>query len=202
MQLLLIRHALPLRVDDAGGPADPALSTTGLEQAERLAVGLAGEAIDAVWSSPMRRARETSGPLAGALGLDVTVDDDLAEFDRELSFYVPMEQIRGTDDPRWAQLVEEWSSAETEADRRAFRAKVVAAVERVVAASPGQRVAVVCHGGVINAYLSHILDIERTLFFEPDYTSVNRVLASRAGHRQLVSANETPHLGRPPGDAT
>ncbi len=194
MQLLLIRHGLPVRVDDAGGPADPALAPAGRDQAEQLAARLVGEGIDAVWSSPMRRARETAAPLAGAVGVEVTIDDDLAEFDRDLSFYVPMEEIRGTDDPRWAQLVEEWSSAETEDQRRAFRTTVVTAVERIADASPGQRVAVVCHGGVINAYLSHILDIERTLFFEPDYTSVSRVLASRTGHRQLVSANETAHL--------
>ncbi len=142
----------------------------------------------------MRRARETAAPLAAQLGLSVSVDDGLAEFDRHLHHYVPMEEIRGTDDPRWAELVEEWTSTETEAQRRAFRSTVVVAIEGIIAGHPSQGVAVVCHGGVINAYLSHVLGMEATLFFEPAYTSVSRVLASRSGVRQLVSANETPHL--------
>ncbi len=194
---MLVRHGRPERVDDAGGPADPGLASTGQDQADALATFLAGDhgvAVDAVWSSPMRRARETAAPLAARLGLSVTVEDGLAEFDRHLHHYIPMEEIRGTDDPRWAELVEEWTSAESEEQRRAFRSTVVAAVEGIVARHPSQAVAVVCHGGVINAYLSHVLGIEATLFFEPAYTSLNRVLASRSGNRQLVSANETPHL--------
>ena len=51
-----------------------------------------------------------------------------------------------------------------------------------------------CHGGVINAYASHVLGIEFPLFFQPTYTSVNRFLASSAGHRSVVSLNEAGHL--------
>jgi probable phosphoglycerate mutase len=55
-------------------------------------------------------------------------------------------------------------------------------------------VAVVCHGGVINAYLSSVLGIDPILFFEPYYTCVNRVLAARTGERSILSVNETGHL--------
>jgi broad specificity phosphatase PhoE len=70
----------------------------------------------------------------------------------------------------------------------------VAAIERVVATHPGGLVAIVAHGGVINAYLAHILGLGTRMFFEPAYTSVSRVVASRSGARQLVSVNETGHL--------
>ena len=36
--------------------------------------------------------------------------------------------------------------------------------------------------------------LPQTMFFLPHYTSVNRFLASRAGHRSVVSLNETGHL--------
>jgi len=199
MQLLLVRHGLPVRIDDAGGPADPALSPLGISQAEALAAWARQDPtaqVEAVWSSPMRRARETAVHLAAAFdGLEVEVRDGLKEFDHALHYYVPTEELRASDDPRWAELVAEWTSAESEEERRAFRATVVEAIEAIVQAHVSQQVAVVCHGGVINAYLSHILGIDRTLFFEPAYTSVSRVLAGRGGQRQLVSANETPHLG-------
>ena len=191
MELVFVRHGLPLRIDDAGGPADPALSEEGRRQADDLATWLAPTGMEAIYSSPMRRARETAAPLATKLGRDVVTEDGLEEFDAHLHFYIPLEEM-DRNDPRWQQLVAEWSSPEADTTRQTFRTRVVDAVERIVAAHPAQRVALVCHGGVINAYLSHILDMDRTMFFEPGYTSISRVLASRDGHRQLLSANESP----------
>jgi 2,3-bisphosphoglycerate-dependent phosphoglycerate mutase len=71
---------------------------------------------------------------------------------------------------------------------------VVTAIEHIITGNPGGSVAVVCHGGVINVYLAHILGIERPLWFEPKYTSIHRVLASRRGDRSLQALNETAHL--------
>jgi probable phosphoglycerate mutase len=76
-----------------------------------------------------------------------------------------------------------------------FRTGVVEAVEDVIASHQGQTVVAVCHGGVINAYISHILHIEDASgFFYPNYTSIHRVAAGRAGQRTLLSLNETAHL--------
>src|SRR5688572_18829417 len=109
MELLLIRHALPLRVDEGSvdGPADPALAELGHGQAAALAEWLAVEPIDAIWCSPMRRARETAEPLAQRLGLPITIDDDLAEFDREAASYIPIEELKAAGDPRWNELPEQ-----------------------------------------------------------------------------------------------
>src|SRR5262249_23634637 len=56
MELLLIRHALPVRRELVEGPADPELSEAGLAQAERLADYLADETLHAIYVSPLRRA--------------------------------------------------------------------------------------------------------------------------------------------------
>jgi 2,3-bisphosphoglycerate-dependent phosphoglycerate mutase len=189
MELLLIRHALPVRIDGGDGPADPDLSDAGHQQAAALAEWLVDEGIEAIWASPMRRARQTAAPLEAATGLTATIDDDLKEFDADQPHYIPMEEL-SSDDPRWRELIERLGAPE----QFAFRDLAAAAVERVVAAHPGQRVAVVCHGGVVNAYLSRILGIDRPLFFEPTYTSISRVMASSRGHRSLISVNEIPHL--------
>jgi probable phosphoglycerate mutase len=79
-------------------------------------------------------------------------------------------------------------------DGLAFQEAVVRAVERVVAANPGRKVAVVCHGGVINAYTAHIAEVPKLLWFEPGYSSINRVAASSRGHRTVVALNEMAHL--------
>lgn len=145
MELLLIRHALPVRLETSDGPADPRLSATGRTQAEALARHWAGR-VDAVWTSPLRRARETATPLLDRLGLSATVDDDLTELDRGAAAYIPIEELRA-DPVRGDEAVASWTGPDGEALRTEFRVRVVAAVARIVLAHPGQRVAVVCHGG-------------------------------------------------------
>ena len=46
----------------------------------------------------------------------------------------------------------------------------------------------------MSAYLSHVLGIDRVLFYEAYYTSVARVAASSSGHRSVRSMNELGHL--------
>ena len=69
------------------------------------------------------------------------------------------------------------------------------AVEGLIDAHSGERIAVVCHGGVINSYLCHVLGLTKARgFFYPNYTSINRVAAARDGIRSIVTINETSHL--------
>jgi 2,3-bisphosphoglycerate-dependent phosphoglycerate mutase len=194
MELLLIRHALPIRREDVDGPADPELSEAGRDQAMHLASWLADERLDAVYSSPMQRARETAAPLASVHGLEVLVDEELAEYDRQSHWYVPVEELKAAGDPRWREIVAgEWGDIEV--DPETFRDIVYKAVERLIDANPSKRIAAVCHGGVINAYLSKILGIENaTGFFYPNYTSIHRVMAARSGERTVHTLNETAHL--------
>lgn len=196
MDLLLIRHGLPIRLEGGATPADPHLSVSGRTQADVLATWLDPENIAAIYSSPMQRAVETAAPLAVRTGHTVEVDDDLAEFDRDLPYYIPMEELT-PEDPRYHELLAVWRGHDGKVARDAFRDRVVAAIERIVDRHPSQRVAVVCHGGVINAYLSHVIGLAEVLFFEPDYSSVSRVRAGR-GLRTLISANETAHLRETP----
>jgi len=193
MELLLVRHALPVRAETVdGSPADPGLSEIGHGQAERLAAWLEGERLDAIYTSPLRRARETAAPLARARGLATRVSPGIAEFDADASHYVPLEELKATDPERWKALIA--SGFYLGGDAGVFRETVARAVDEIVGSHPGGRVAVVCHGGVINAWVSHLLETERLFLFEPVYTSVSRFLAAASGERSVVSLNETAHL--------
>lgn len=192
MQLILVRHALPVRHLVTEGAADPELSTDGRAQAEHLARWLADERIAAIYTSPMRRAVETSEPVARTLGIAPIVDARLSEWDRNASEYVPVEELKRTNDPRWQALVRgDWEGDETPAE---FSARVRAAIEEIIGAHASSTVAVVCHGGVINDFLAGVLGLSTNRFFYPNYTSISRVMASRSGHRAVVSVNETAHL--------
>jgi 2,3-bisphosphoglycerate-dependent phosphoglycerate mutase len=53
---------------------------------------------------------------------------------------------------------------------------------------------VFCHGGVINMWATHVLGMAPRIFFEADYTSINRFVCARGGQRSVVSLNERAHL--------
>ncbi len=194
MELLIIRHALPVRRELTEGAADPELAPDGHAQAHRLADYLESEHLDAIYASPMRRARETAAPLAERLSMEVAISPGVAEWDQNSPEYIPVEELKAAGDPRWhAMLAGEWSSDESEED---FRERVLDAVETIVNDHRGQKVAIVCHGGIINGYLSHVLGLGEFArgFFYPNYTSINRVAAASSGERSIVTLNETSHL--------
>ena len=194
MELILVRHALPERRVVADGPADPELSEAGRAQAEHLAAYLSTEALQAIYSSPLRRALQTAAPLGARVGLALRVVEEIAEYDRHSNEYVPVEELKATNDPRWQQMVDDvWDDAVE--SRTEFADRVSTSIEHIIGDHPGERVAVVCHGGVINAYLARVLAIpDSTGFFYPNYTSIHRVIASRNGERQILTINETAHL--------
>jgi probable phosphoglycerate mutase len=193
VELLVIRHALPVRIaNDDGSPADPPLSEIGRHQAARLAAWLKDERIDALYASPMRRARETAQPLADARGLAIALEPGLVELDHRANAYVPMEQLKAENRDAWLALVKGGLYANIDID--AFRRGVIETFERIIAASPSRRVAVVCHSGVINAWAAHVLGIAAPIFFDPGYTSLQRFLAASSGERMLASLNEQAHL--------
>ena len=193
MQLLLIRHALPEREEnESGEPADPALSPIGRDQARRLARWLAPEELHAIYASPLRRALETARYVSEGRSLAIVREPGVIELDPEASSYIPLEELKETDYPAWQALVGGGLTAGT--DIEAFRSTVVSTVERIIARHRGQRVAIVCHGGVINVWAAHVLGIDRPIFFEPIYTAVQRFAAAASGERSLLALNEAAHL--------
>ena len=187
MELVLVRHGLPERSEET---SDPPLGAAGHEQAGRVARWLAQEHFDVVYSSPMQRAVQTATPFATAKGHAVRTHPGIVEFDRDSGVYIPMEELKRDDYPRWKAMVD----GGFDTNIAGFQAMVVAALEEIIESHPGQRVAVFCHGGVINVWTAHVLKMEPRLFFEPGYTSVHRYLCARSGQRNIVSLNERFHL--------
>lgn len=196
MELLIIRHGLPLRVERTdGSAADPELSDHGHAQAGELAEWLAHEPIKAVYSSPMNRARQTAEPLAAKLGLPIVFEPRIAEWDRSASHYIPLEELKATDEAAYRALMR--GEMEFSIDINTFQEEVVAATEEIITRHKGELVALVCHGGVINTYAASVLSLENPFgFFQPTYTSINRFRAASSGERSVLSLNEVGHLHR------
>lgn len=193
MELILIRHGLPLRVErDDGSPADPPLSDTGAAQARAVGDWLSKEKIDSIFSSPLRRAYQTAEPLAQHLALDIELEPRVAEFDRDSEIYVPLEELKHLDYEKWLQFMRQ--GYPDGLDLESFRTGVIESLGEIASNHVGQRVAVFCHGGVINTLASDVIGLGFKLFFNPFYTSINRFLISSGGVRSVGSLNECAHL--------
>ena len=195
MELVLVRHGLPVRIDatEDGSPADPGLGELGHLQAQRVVTALDADEVTHLYSSPAARALQTAQPLVEALGLPLLVEEGLAEFDVAHSTYIPIEELRAAADPRWDALVR-GDLLHADVDPVAFRGRVVTAIEAVASRHPGGRAVLFTHAGSINAYTGHVTGQERPLWFAPAYASLTRVGAARDGRRGLVSLNETGHV--------
>jgi broad specificity phosphatase PhoE len=192
VQLLLIRHALPLRSEPGQG-SDPDLSEEGIEQAKRLPDALARFPITRLVSSPQRRSVQTAQPVADARGLTVDIDERLAEYDRDMAHYIPVEQIAAEFPEELARLAS--GHLPSSVDETAFLARINAGIADLVAASDHEdTVAVFTHGGVINGLLHIILGTEKILCVNVDYAGVTRLLSSREGNLYVAAVNGTEHV--------
>lgn len=148
------------------------------------------ERVDRLYSSPMRRALQTAEPLALELGLEIEVEPGAAEYDQHSDTYIPVEHLKELDYERWRRLMR----GEMDTDFDTFSQVVINALERIVQENSGRRVAVTCHGGVINVWSAHVIGFAPRLFFNPDYTSINRFMCARSGERSVITLNEAVHL--------
>lgn len=150
MRVLLLRHAETEwnRERRFQGWRDVPLSAIGREQAESAARLLAATRIDAVWSSPLARARDTATIIAAPHRLAVQESEAF----REMGFGdwegLTRDEVRERfpDSHRaWAETPHEatWPGAETLA---AVRARALAGLEALRAAHTGQTICLVSHG--------------------------------------------------------
>ena len=121
--------------------------------------------------------------------MEAEVVPGVREFDDGESAYIPMEELKEDKEAWRAYLAENEQMTRDE-----FRAEVLEALNQITTANRSKRVAVVCHGGVINTYAADVLGLGGQMFFAPDYTSINRFMVASTGERSVLTLNDTGHL--------
>src|SRR6516165_5358025 len=212
LDLLLVRHGAstpwaPGR-DFAlrDGHGDPELSPEGLDQAEKVAERLATEGVDAIYVTTLRRTHQTAAPLARLTGLEPRVEPDLREVylgDWEGGVF---RQKVVEADPLAVRMfeLESWAVIPGAEPDAVFAGRVRAAVLRLAADHPDQRVVAVTHGGVIGSVLQQAARSRGFAFANADNTSISQIVV--VGDRWIVrrfndTAHLTPHfsiVGAPP----
>jgi 2,3-bisphosphoglycerate-dependent phosphoglycerate mutase len=197
-EVLFVRDAEPDydAVYAGESPLDPPLSAKGREQAMLLAAQLERSPIDAVYSSTMRRAVETAAYIGSVQGLPVARLDGLREIEFDSDAVEHMDDggpsLAG-DLARRFVAIPRWDSLPGFEPSRTFRLRVIETIESIISRHPGERVIIVCHSGVINAYLSMLLGIQRDVFFLPAHASLSTIRASGDLYA-VVQLNDTAHL--------
>ena len=159
-RLLLMRHAQTVTnlSGTFSGAADAEVSELGRQQSAAAVEGLVAWGPERIVTSPLSRARKMIAEPAGrALGVPVTVDARIGEFDfgplEGKCFAYAAEQGLplpwGPGSERWPQLVEQAGCGET---MEAFIARLAAAAAELECMEG--RTAVICHGGVVRGLMS------------------------------------------------
>ena len=198
-RILAIRHGeTAWNVDGRiQGQLDVPLNDMGRWQVHRLALAVADEDIAAIYSSDLLRALETAQAVARGSGDPVVTDAGL----RERGFGTFEGLSYAEINARWPEMGERWRrrdptfgapGGETLND---FYARSIATASRLAALHPGQTIALVSHGGVMDclyrAATRVALDAPRS--WQLGNASINRLLYTPQGFT-LVGWSDTYHL--------
>jgi probable phosphoglycerate mutase len=212
-RLLLIRHGQTAYNAEgrAQGWLDTPLTPLGYRQAEATATKLVDRPLAAIYSSPLQRALATALAIGRPHGLVPRPVADLKEVhtgaltgrtwdEAEQVFPDAVAAYRRAEaaepHPRHRELIPGWEPIAV------FLTRVWTAMRTIAAAHPGETVAVVCHGGVLSAFLTHAVTgagLDRPWEYRHDNVAVSEVLLHPPG-LTLASYNQVLHAVTGPGD--
>lgn len=198
--VFLVRHGASMPYGEEpfpllDGTGDPPLAPEGVEQAERVAARLVDEGIEEIYVTSLQRTQQTAAPLAERLGLDPIVEPDLREVNLGEWEGGEMRRHIAEGHPLAARLFaeERWDVIPGAEPQEIFATRVRRGLDRVVADSPGRRVAVFTHGGVIGELVRQLSEGSRGFAFATaDNASITHVV--QLGPRWLIRRfNDTSH---------
>lgn len=200
-EILLVRHGEQQFRDNIplGEAVNAPLSDLGWMQARAVGERLKTTQIDAVYCSPLERAHNTGIEIARHHNLEPVILPELTEIDpwatapqdKGLRDIFTSEELRAI--YQQVNTTRKHSAYPHTEDADAFKSRIVAAIDRIAETGEGKRVAVACHGGVINAYLSHLLKSAYDHIVSVHHTSITVVRAADT-RRELLTINDFAHV--------
>ena len=166
------------------GRTDVPLTEEGHEQAAQAAESLRRQGVDAVYTSPLERARVTAEAIAAASGTALHVDDRLIEVD-----YGPIEGLdRSAAEERFGEAFQRWRERPFEAHLLGMEplsdalARATAVTEDALAGA--QRPALVGHQGILRLVLMALGQVERDDYFVTRLPEAEPILVSVGDRRK------------------
>ncbi|MEZ6116269.1 MAG: histidine phosphatase family protein [Pirellulaceae bacterium] len=144
-----------------GRGIDGPLASVGIEQAESAERALAGFAIDRIYSSPLRRARQTAELIARPHGLDVTTVDEITEVDVGQWEGGSWKHIQANEPDAYRQFVEfpDTVGYKQGESLNQVRDRTVPALMSLLETNLSRRIVVVAHNVVNRVFVAHALGL-------------------------------------------
>lgn len=182
----------------AMGWSDEGILPAWASAAEAVADALAAEPIDRLVSSPMARARETAAPLVQRLGMDLQLDDRVAEL--QVGPWQGWTEAEIAE--RWPEAWRTWRTVphalelEGRETLKALNARVGEALDELVDALPEGRAAVVfTHDAVVRATVAWALGTGPEIYRHVRVANCSITTVALVGdRRELVRSNDVSHL--------
>ena len=199
MRLILVRHGETMwnRENRILGHTDIELSEKGRKQAKRLGVALKDEDVTAIYSSSLRRARETADEIARYHHLEVIPEDAFMELDAGELDGLTFEEVM----KRYGEFLKEWANNASslkipggesiaEVQRRAW-----SAVSKLVDIHANETVIVVSHSLAIQSMINKALEMNLSNLrrLRLDLASISILNFGKSGI-SLLLYNYTCHL--------
>ena len=141
------------------------LADKGVEQAQAAADRLAAlETVDAIYASPLERARETAAPIGKAFGQKVVIDKGLLECDFGEWTGAELKNLMKL--PEWTTVQRSPSTFRFPGGESftEMQTRIVSALDRLCRAHPGGTVVCVSHADPIKAAVAHAMGTHIDLF--------------------------------------
>ena len=206
-RVFLVRHgATVLTAEDRfAGSSDVPLADYGRDQAQRLALRLSGEAVAAVYASPLGRAVETARILARPHRLEVHERAEL----REIAHGRWEQMTRQEVEEKYPEEVEAWDddpftfAPQGGESGLAVSSRALPALLDIVRAHQGETVIVVSHKATIRLLLSLLLGFDPRRYrdnLDQSPAALNIVDFRSPTRARLTLFNDTSHYAADPRD--
>ena len=168
MNLYMVRHGQTAssRENRFTGSSDPPLTAVGEEMAQAFARAYASVAWEAIYTSPMLRARQTADPLSRLSGVPTTLEDGLKEISYGEWEGLRQEEVK----QRWPEAFEYWAddvaSRGTPGGETAFHvaARAMRVVEAIRCRHHQGNVLIVSHKATLRVITCALLGLDVRLF--------------------------------------
>ena len=193
-EILLLRHAEPESAGlYIGRGSNPELSCDGRKRAEEITRYLVHEKPERLYSSPLKRARETITPTAEKTGLDTVISEGLSEMDFGDWEGLGWKEIERRDPNLWHSWLDNpWKVPPPGGETlKELKERVISSLNQILISHPGEKILIATHGGPLRTVLGHALQLEPAAFWSAaiDYACLCRFRQQPLGALDLLQWN-------------
>lgn len=200
-RLLLVRHGVTEfnSTRRFAGYSDVELGADGREQVERLRHRLAGEKIDAIYSSDLKRALVTAEIISIGRDLDIVTCTELREMNYGDVEGLTFKEIGRRYPELWELITNfdrllEFPGGES---LKGFIERTITFVDRLNKHAPEQTILIVSHNGPLKVLICHLLGIDQSHWLQIRCDNASLSIVETQPRRVILSLlNDTSHLKR------